>query len=153
VLYLLGAVVGFTTVIGTLAVLFTGKYPRGLWNLALMYFRWQANVFAYLGMMRDEYPPFSEGPYPVVYNIDYPEHLSRWKWLFKWLLAIPHFIALAILGIGVYVVVFIAWLAIIFTGHYPRGMFNFVVGVMRWAQRVMTYLYLMTDAYPPFSME
>jgi|SRR5579883_2526189 hypothetical protein len=152
VLYFLEAVVGVTTILAWFAILFTGRYPRGLFNFALMFLRWQTCVSAYLMLMRDEYPPFGDGAYPVMIELDYPERLSRWKIFFKILFAIPHFIVLYILGAVAAIVTFIAWLAIIFTGAYPRGMFNFNVGVLRWSLRLQAYLLLMTDAYPPFTM-
>lgn len=91
--------------------------------------------------------------YPISYEQDEPESLSRWLWLFKWLLAIPHFIVLSIIGIVAWFVLFFAWIAILVTGSYPRGLFDFAVGLQRWSMRVNAYLYHMTDLYPPFSMQ
>ncbi len=90
--------------------------------------------------------------YPVRLEIDYPDHLSRLLIFVKWLLAIPHYIALAVLGIIAYVVLIISWFAVIITGRYPEGMFNYMVGLFRWAARVNAYLLLLTDKYPPFSL-
>jgi hypothetical protein len=153
IIYFLGIAVGVTTFIAWWAILFTGRYPMGLWNFALMVQRWTARVMAYLYLQRDEYPPFGDEDYPVLYHLDYPERLSRWKIFVKWLLVIPHIIVLYILFLAAGVSLFIAWWAILFTGRFPRGLFNFVVGVTRWNQRVSTYVGLMTDAYPPFSMD
>jgi hypothetical protein len=89
----------------------------------------------------------------VTVEVDYPEELSRWLIFVKWLLAIPHYLALALLGIAAAVVLFIAFFAILFTKKYPESLFNFVVGVQRWALRVTAYVYLMRDEYPPFSLE
>jgi len=97
------------------------------------------------------YPP--NPSYPVRLDIEYPDHLSRLLIFVKWLLAIPHFIALFFLAIGAYVVLIISWFAVIITGAYPEGMFNYMVGVLRWSARVQAYVFLMTDAYPPFSLE
>jgi hypothetical protein len=105
--------------------------------------------------MRDEYPPFSWEPglYPVEYDVAYPEEMNRWLPLVKWLLIIPHVIVLMVLWFAAAVVIFIAWFAILFTAKFPRGMFDFVVGVMRWSNRVYAYAYLIRDEYPPFSLE
>ena len=90
---------------------------------------------------------------PITVDADLDAPLSRWLWLVKWLLAIPHYIVLVFLYIAAAVVVIIAWFAILFTGRYPRGMFDFVVGVLRWSLRVAAYAFLLvTDRYPPFSL-
>jgi hypothetical protein len=91
--------------------------------------------------------------YPVRLDVVYPDSLSRLLILVKWLLAIPHFIALLFLGIGASVVLIVSWFAVIITGSYPEGMFNYMVGVLRWSTRVQAYVFLMTDAYPPFTLE
>lgn len=156
IVYLLSAVNSVLIFIGFFAVLFTKKWPRGLFDFSLMIQRWTMNTFAYaLLLARDEYPPFSgdSGDYPVTLEVEYREDLSRWQIFVKWLLAIPHFLILAVLGIVAYVCVFIAFFAILFTGRYPRGLFDFVVGTARWAVRVNAYaVWLMTDRYPPFSL-
>ena len=91
--------------------------------------------------------------YPARVEADLGEPLSRWLWLVKWALAIPHFIVLAFLWVAVFFVVIVAWFAILFTGRYPKGIFEFVEGVIRWGQRVLAYsLTLVTDRYPPFSL-
>jgi hypothetical protein len=151
VLGALGYAVAVTTVISWFAILFTGSYPKGLFKFALMFLRWQARVNAYFMLMRDEYPPFGEGSYPVSLELDYPERLSRWKIFFKSIFIIPHLIVIYIMFIAASVVTLIAWFAILITGKYPPGMFNFVAGVFRWWYRVFAYMYLLTDAYPPFS--
>ena len=90
--------------------------------------------------------------YPLRYDVEYPEELSRWLIFVKWLLAIPHFIVLLFLFIGAFVAWVIAWFAILFTKRFPRGLFDFIVGVTRWQYRVNAYAYLMRDEYPPFSL-
>jgi hypothetical protein len=142
-----------TTIIAWFAILFVGRYPRGLWDFAMMFLRWMARISAYMYLQRDEYPPFGEGDYPVRFEMAYPERLSRLLIFVKWLLIIPHAIVLYLLSLAVYVVWFIAWFAILFTGRYPRGMFDFVTGFSRWSHRVSTYVLLLTDAYPPFSLD
>ena len=117
------------------AILFTKKWPRGMFDFTVQIQRWTANVSAYaMFLLRDEYPPFSgdAGEYPVTLEVDYDENLSRWQIFVKWLLAIPHYIVLLFLCMAANVVVFIAFFAILFTGRYPRGLFDFVVATMRW---------------------
>ncbi len=142
------------TFIAFFAILFTKRYPRGLFDFVVNVNRWNANVLAYFGLFRDEYPPFSwePGQYAVTYEVDYPEELNRWLPLIKWLLAIPHFIVLLFLFIAASVAWVIAWFAILFTGRFPRGLFDFIVGVLRWQYRVNAYAYLLRDEYPPFSL-
>jgi Domain of unknown function (DUF4389) len=139
-----------------LMIVFRQKYPRWWfdWNLALT--RFSGRVGAYLLLLRDEYPSTDDeqAVHIELYYPDVPVELNRWLPLVKWFLAIPHVIILLFLGIAVFVVTVLAWFAILFTGAYPRGWFNFVVGVARWATRVEAYaLLLTTDRYPPFSLE
>jgi hypothetical protein len=155
ILYVLLLVVYVIWIIAFLAILFTKKFPQGLFEFTLGVFRWQNNVWAYSFLMRDEYPPFSwdEGIYPVTFQVDYPEELNRWLPLIKWLLLFPHFIILAVLWIVASVVWFISIFIILFTAGYPEGLFKFMVGVLRWTNRVNCYYYLMRDEYPPFSLD
>ena len=155
ILYALSAVANVITFIAFFAILFTGRYPRGLFDFVVNIYRWQENVFAYYALFRDEYPPFSweAGRYPVTFEVDYPEKLSRWMIFVKWLLAIPHIIVLLFLYIVAVVVWVIVWFAILFTGRFPRGLFDFLVGVSRWSLRVNAYaVLLLRDDYPPFSL-
>ncbi len=155
ILYALSAVASIITFIAFFAILFTKRYPRGLFDFVVNIYRWNANVSAYVGLLRDDYPPFSwdPGKYPVTFEVDYPEQLSRWLILIKWLLVIPNLIALLFVFIVAYILWIVAWLAILFTGSFPRGMFNFIVGTMRWSYRVSAYTNLLRDEYPPFSMK
>jgi len=151
----LGTVAYVMIFIAWFAILFTGRYPEGLFNFVVGVYRWNANVNAYTSLLRDEYPPFTmeAGRYPVTFEVDYPERLSRWLIFVKWLLAIPNVIVLMVLGLAYYVTLIIAWFAILFTGRYPSGLFGFGVGVQRWSLRVSAYaVYLFTDKYPPFSL-
>ena len=138
-----------------LMLLFRRKYPRWWfdWNLELT--RFSARINAYMSLMRDEYPSTDEEQ-AVRLELDYPDasrDLNRWLPLVKWLLAIPHYIVLAVLGVASFICVILAWFAILFTGRYPRGLFNFVLGVHRWGLRVGAYMWLLiTDRYPPFSL-
>ncbi len=154
---ILGALSIATGVIGFIAffaILFTKRYPRGLFDFVVNVNRWGANVMAYEMLLRDEYPPFSwePGEYAVTYEVDYPEEMNRWLPLVKWLLAIPHFIVLLFLFIGAYVALVIAFFAILFTKQFPRGLFDFIVGIHRWNLRVSVYTGLLRDEYPPFSL-
>jgi hypothetical protein len=138
-----------------LMILVRQKYPRWWfdWNLELQ--RFGNRVGAYLALMDDRYPATDQHQ---SVHLDYPypdaqRDLDRWLPLVKWLLAIPHYIVLFFLWIAALVVVIVAWFAILFTGRYPRGMFDFVEGVIRWHNRVIAYaLVLVTDRYPPFRL-
>ena len=146
---------GFVVVPTLLMLLFRQKYPRWWfdWNLALTEFSYRVSV--YILLLRDEYPSTDEEQ-AVHVHIAYPDatELNRWLPLVKWLLAIPHYIVLIVLGLATLVCTVIAWFAILFTGVYPRGLFDFVVGVNRWSLRVRAYAFLLvTDQYPPFQFE
>lgn len=151
-LYFVNIAFSVVTLIAWFAILFTGRYPRGLWDFSMMVLRWHANVLAYMAFQRDEYPSFGGEDYPVRFNMEYPTRLSRWKIFVKWLLVLPHFVVLSFLFIAWYLVTFVAWFAILVTGRYPHGMFDFSTGVQRWMHRVNVYYWLLTDAYPPFSI-
>lgn len=138
-----------------LMILFRQKYPRWWfdWNVNLIKFGYR--LAAYLFLLRDEYPSTDEEQ-SVHIEIPYPDvqrDLNRWLPLLKWLLAIPHYIVLAVLTVVLVILVIIAWVAILFTARYPRDLFNYVVGVMRWSLRVECYAFLLvTDRYPPFRL-
>jgi Domain of unknown function (DUF4389) len=138
-----------------LMILFRQKYPRWWfdWNLELL--RFTNRVGTYLALMNDRYPSTDE-PQHVHLNYGYPDaerDLNRWLPLVKWILAIPHYVVLLFLYVGVLFAVIGAWFAILFTGRYPRGIFDFVQGVIRWHNRVVGYAFiLVTDRYPPFQL-
>ena len=138
-----------------LMIIFRQKYPRWWfdWNLQLM--RFSSRVATYLALMDDAYPSTDEEQ-AVRLDFPYPDArngLNRWLPIVKWLLAVPHFIVLVFLSLAALVCILIAWFAILFTGRYPRGLFNFVEGVFRWWARVIGYAFvLVTDEYPPFSL-
>jgi hypothetical protein len=138
-----------------LMILFRQKYPRWWfdWNRELL--RFSNRVGIYLSLMDDRYPSTDEHQ-SVHLDVDYPDvaqDLNRWLPLVKWLLAIPHYVVLFFLYIAAVVVLLIAWFAILFTGRYPRGLFDFIEGVIRWHNRVVGYaLVLVTDRYPPFRL-
>ncbi len=139
-----------------LMIVFRERYPRWWFDFARELTRFGARVGAYLVLLTDRYPSTVDEQ-SVHLEIDYPEveqDLNRWLPLVKWLLAIPHYIVLAVLWLVAIVAVVIAWFAIVFTGRYPRGLFDFVVGVGRWSLRVDAYAFLLvTDRYPPFSLK
>ena len=165
-----------TTVVAFFAVLFTGRYPRGIFdfNLGVLRWSWRVGYYSYSALGTDRYPPFTlkDLPdYPARLEIEYPQQLARGLALVKWLLAIPHFLILGVfVGGGASIIsgsdsrwtfsgglidlmVFIAAIALLFTGRYPRGLHGFIMGMNRWVFRVVAYVALMTDVYPPFRLD
>jgi uncharacterized protein DUF4389 len=138
-----------------LMIVFRQKYPRWWydWNLELL--RFSNRVGVYLALMDDRYPS-SDEQQGVRLEAPYPDArlgLNRWLPLVKWLLALPHYVVLAFLWLGALVAVILAWFAILFTGRYPHGLFDYVEGVIRWQNRVIGYAFiLVTDDYPPFRL-
>lgn len=138
-----------------LMIVFRQRYPRWWFDFAREFARFSTRVFAYLVLLTDQYPSTVEEQ-SVHLDLDYPDveqDLNRWLPLVKWFLAIPHYIVLTVLFLVAIVVAVIAWFAILFTGRYPRGLFDYMVGVGRWGLRVQAYaFFLVTDQYPPFSL-
>jgi hypothetical protein len=138
-----------------LMILFRQKYPRWWFDFNLQLTRFSTRVSSYLALMSDRYPS-TDAEQSVHLDLAYPDvrrDLNRWLPLVKWVLAIPHYVVLFFLGIAAVFAVIIAWFVILFTGRYPRGIFNFVEGVLRWSLRVDAYaLLLVTDRYPPFRL-
>ena len=137
-----------------LMILFRQKYPRWWFDWNINVLRFSNRVTAYLALLDDRYPSTDEEQ-SVHLNFAYPDarRLNRWLPLVKWLLAVPHYVVLFFLGIAAVVAIILAWFAILFTGTYPRSLFDFVVGVLRWGNRVTGYAFaLATDQYPPFSL-
>jgi hypothetical protein len=150
------SITGALFAVTLLMILFRQRYPRWWFDFALELARFSARVTAYLALVTDRYPSTVEEQ-GVHLDIDYPDverDLNRWLPLVKWFLAIPHFIILFFLWIGAFFAVVIAWFAILFTGRYPAGLFDYVVGVGRWSLRVYAYAFLLvTDRYPPFELD
>ena len=146
---------GFLTAPLGLMLLFRRKYPRWWFDWHLQLIRFQTRALSYALMLDDRYPSSDEAQ-GVHLEMDYPvasRDLNRWLPLVKWLLAIPHYIILIILWIGVIFASIGAWFAILFTARYPRTLFAFIVGVLRWQNRVTGYAFtLLTDKYPPFRL-
>lgn len=160
VLYLLGIAGFIVFYIGYWAVLVTGRYPEGLFAFVLGVQRWSTRTDSWMYGTVDRYPPFSlsDVDYPARLEVDYPEAPSRGLallgvlLLIKGLLLIPHIIVLYALGLVSFVVVYIAYWAVLITGRYPRGMFDLVVGARRWSYRANAWLVGFTDRYPPFTL-
>lgn len=162
ILYGLEIAARAVAVVAWFAIVFTGKLPEGLANLLCLFIRYNNRASAYAGFLREEYPPFAYDPvapdpgdYPPVLTGLTPELEDRNRVTvgFRLILVIPQLIVLAVLGIAAFVVWVIGFFAVLFTGRWPEGMRTFVVGVMRWYTRVEAYLGLLTDKYPPFSLE
>jgi hypothetical protein len=138
-----------------LMIIFRQRYPRWWFDFSRELIRFTYRVCAYLFLLTDQYPS-TEDEQAVHLEIDYPDvkgDLNRWMPIIKWLLAIPHYIVLFFLAIGAMFAWIFAWIAILVTGQYPRSLFDYVVGVGRWALRVEAYAALLvTDEYPPFSL-
>jgi hypothetical protein len=155
----LGMLRGVLTLIAFFTVLFTKQIPRPLFDVIVMTLRYQWRVMSYVLFMRESYPPFDftpttedDGSDPAILSIEYPTELSRFMPLIKWFLAIPHFVALAFMLVGFVFAWIIAFFAVLFTGRYPEGIRNYGVGLTRWSTRVLAYVGLLSDEYPPFSM-
>jgi hypothetical protein len=150
-----GGIAGGLFAATALLLLFRQRYPRWWFDFVLAFNRFGMRVGAYLALLTDQYPS-TEDEQTVHLDLDYPDaqqDLNRWLPLVKWLLALPHYVVLFFLGLGAFGAVVIAWFAILFTGRYPRGLFDYVVGVGRWGLRVQAYAFLLlTDDYPPFSL-
>jgi hypothetical protein len=157
VLYGLHAVASVLWFLSFFMVLFTQRNP--FVGFQTMVLRYQWRTLTYVMFMRDDYPPFDFAtdqagamPDPAVLAIDEPGEMNRWLPLVKALLAIPHLIVLSLLGIAAFFVWIVAFFAVLFTGAWPKGMRDFMVGLSRWSFRVTAYVYFMTDDYPPFSL-
>jgi len=160
-LMFLGIAFVVVTIIAFFAILFTAKYPKGLFdfNVGVLRWSWRVGFYSYQALGTDKYPPFtlkSVDDYPADLQVEYPEKLSRGLVLVKWwLLAIPHYIVVSFFqGEGglVFILAIFAAVVLLFTGKYPKDIFNVVVGMNRWTYRVFAYAALMTDQYPPFRL-
>jgi hypothetical protein len=153
----LGFVSCFVSLISWFAVLFTGKYPKSLFDFMVGLQDWNIRIGAYLGWLRDEYPPYGlTAKYPASFKVTYPEKLSRGLLVLRTLFGfiyvlIPHGFCLFFRYIAYLFVLFIAWWAILFTGKLPESMFSFLSGTQRWGANLSAYLFFLTDEYPPFS--
>lgn len=151
---------GVLTLVALFTVLFTRRIPRPLFDAIAMTFRYEWRVTSYALFLREEYPPFDfqptatdDGADPhTVLTFAYPERMSRWKPLVKWLLAVPHYVVLLGLVIAAMAVVLVGFFVVLITGEYPQALRDFLVGVYRYNLRVQAYVGLLTDQYPPFTL-
>jgi hypothetical protein len=148
------------TLISLFTVLFTERIPRSLFDMITMTYRYEWRAMSYALFLHDDYPPFDfeltaddDGTEPHTrLSIVYPEHLGRWKPLYKWFLAIPHFVVFAVLMVAALFAFLAGFVAVVVTGEYPLGPRDFIVAVYRYGLRVQCYAGLLTDEYPPFSL-
>jgi len=151
---LLGAVAIFLAVVSWFTILLAGTHIIGIRQLTSFYMRWRVRALAYLMLLEDVYPPFGDAPYPATIDIvDPPAPRNRMTVAFRVLLALPHFVVLAFVLIAWHVTTIIAWFVILITGNYPKGLYEFGAGALRWRLRVDAYVLLLVDDYPPFSLE
>lgn len=142
------------TLFAWFSILFTGRYPKAFFEFTSGVLRWQANVIAYVALLRDEYPPFSwePGEYPLVFDVSRADRQSRFRLFIRFAAIIPNQFVFFFVQVAWCFTTFISWFAILITGKYPRGFFKFAVGVIRWQQRIYAYLFLLRDEYPPYSI-
>lgn len=149
---LLGVVAAFLAIVSWFTILFAGRHIAGIRQFTNFYLRWRVRALSYLMLLEDAYPPFGDAPYPALIEVtDPPEPRNRLTVAFRLVLAIPHFVALFFVLLGLVVTSVIAWFAILFTGNYPPSLYGFGVGALRWRLRLEAYVLLMVDEYPPFS--
>ena len=153
VLVLLGIGALLALIVAFFAILFTGRYPRGIFDYLVGVYRWAWRVTAYYMLMVDPYPPFSmddDPSYPATFDIEYPEHVDRWRVLVHWLLIIPYHIVATLLLYLSMLMSFFAFFTILFTKRYPEGLFNIALVGLKWVARANAYYYWLTIRYPPF---
>jgi hypothetical protein len=148
------------TLISFFTVLFTEQIPRPIFDAIAMTYRYEWRAMSYALFLHEDYPPFdfevsSEDdraePHTTL-SVAYPQHLDRWKPLYKWLLAVPHYVVIAALAVAAFLAFVVGFFAVVFTGKYPHGIRDFLVNVYRYILRVQAYAGLLTDQYPPFSL-
>ena len=150
----MGSVAFVMAVIIWFVIVFGGQPPKGLRDFIVYYLNWRSKAIAYTALLRDEYPPFGEGDYPVSFSLgSEPASRDRLSVALRLIYVIPHAVVLFFVGIAWFITAVIAWFAIVFNGAYPEGLYRFAVGYLRWSLRVEAYLLLMQDQYPPFSLE
>lgn len=150
---LLGVVAYALAIVSWFTILFGRVHFAGIRQFSLFYLRWRVRALAYLTLLSDVYPPFGDAPYPASIEIVEPVGVrDRFTVALRILLAIPHFIALFFIGFAWFVTTIVAWFAILFTGTYPQGLYDFGIGALRWLLRVEAYMLLLVDDYPPFSL-
>jgi hypothetical protein len=149
----LGAAAAVMAIISWFAIVFADNHPRGLWDFGAFYLRWRSRSIPYLMLLRDEYPPFEDTAYPTMFSVARPSgSRNRLSVGLRIFYVIPHIIVLVFLNVAWALTSIVAWFAILITGGYPGGLYEFAVGVLRWDLRVEAYLLLMRDEYPPFRL-
>jgi hypothetical protein len=149
----LSVAVGIAAIIAWFAILFTGRHPDALWRFAAFYLRWRVRAIAYATLLRDEYPPFGDGEYPVELELPTPHSpRDRLAVAFRAILAIPHIIVLWFLSLVWAFTTALAWAIILITGRYPETLYGYAIGVLSWSMRVEAYIFLLRDEYPPFTL-
>lgn len=149
----LAAVAGLLAIFAWFTIVFGGRHPDGLWKLSAFYLRWRARAVAYLMLLRDEYPPFGDGEYPVELSIERPTgERDRLSVAFRILLVLPHVLVLWALSLVWALTTAIAWVMILLTGRYPELLYGFAIGMLAWSLRVEAYMLLLRDEYPPFTL-
>jgi hypothetical protein len=150
----LGAVAATVAFIGWFAILFTGRYPNGLYSLAALYLRWRVRAIAYMMLLVDEYPPFGDAPYSAELALASPPVArNRVSVGFRLLLALPQLVVVALLGVLWVPMTIVAWVSIVVAGRVPEALYAFSAGMLRWTTRVEGYMLLLYDDYPPFSLD
>jgi len=157
---ILNSVSGVLALISFFAILFTGNIPAGLFDFQVMTFRYRARVTAYSMFFHDKYPPFDfttsaddPGGDPLRFSIEHPPKFNRWLPLVKWLFIIPHLLLLIVLAIGGFFVGLWAVFAVLFTGNYPPAAQSYLIRLNRYGNRILAYLYLISDHYPKFGLQ
>jgi hypothetical protein len=149
----LGVAAMAAAMISWFAIVFTGRMPKGLWKLNTFYLHWRVRAAAYTAMLRDEYPPLGDGSYP--FRLELPAYTAsrdRVSVAFRIILVLPHLFMVWLLGVGWLLKSIVAWFSILLTGQYPRSLYDFAMGVLRWSTSVESYLLLLHDDYPPFRL-
>jgi hypothetical protein len=150
---LLGAVALFLAIVSWFTIVISGQHLIGIRQFMNFYLRWRVRAVAYMMLLEDQYPPFGDAPYPAsVTVVDPAAPRDRLTVALRILLAIPHFIVLFFVVFAWWVTSIVAWVAILLTGAYPQGLYDFGVGALRWLMRVEAYMLLLVDDYPPFSL-
>jgi hypothetical protein len=151
---LIGAVAVFLAVVSWVTILVTGTHIIGIRQMTTFYMRWRLRALAYLTLLEDGYPPFGDGPYPTSFEVTDPAGpRDRFSVAIRFILVIPHVFVLLFVMLAWGLTTFVAWFVIVFTGTYPKSLYEFGVGSLRWVLRVQAYLLLLVDDYPPFSLE
>lgn len=153
ILWLYGTLMSIVTFIAFFAILITGRYPADLWNIAWGYVRWNARVGVYTGLLRDEYPPFGEAPYPLDLRLERPEQQSRLQLFVRWVAIIPLALWMSLIGLWLAILMIAAFFMILIGGNISENVFAQIVAINRYALKIEVYMALLTDTWPGFSLD